>query len=367
MTCDHATDLALDALYDELEAPVRAAFDAHLVGCVACRSAFESLARARGAAALAPVAVPADLEAKILARVAGATSSAPSSAGSVDPPLRSAAVVPLRRRALAAAASWAMRPQTAMAATFLLVVGSSVALLQTRKSGSEAAAVAVREEGQPAPAAEAPPPPEPLAVATVAAPGAPRAATRGPADDRERRAAAEPKKRADDALALRESPDPRAPSPAPAAAPAANAQGALGGAIATDHAEEGFGRAAGGGAAKSSVGPADLLAGARATRDASGCQAALPLFERVAQTSPGTRSAHDATLEAARCYRVLGQADRARDRYASLLGVGSHEAIARAELGSMGSPAGHAAAKPAPARAAPAAPTSRPPASADGF
>jgi len=57
-------------------------------------------------------------------------------------------------RAVSLAGSWAMRPQTAMAAVFLVMIGTSVLLLRGKSSRAPASAeMTVTEEGTPAPAA----------------------------------------------------------------------------------------------------------------------------------------------------------------------------------------------------------------------
>jgi hypothetical protein len=67
-------------------------------------------------------------------------------------------VVPIQSRAsraLSWAGSWAMRPQTAMAAVFLLMIGTSAFVIRSRHGGADAAgeraaAVSVTEKGEPA-------------------------------------------------------------------------------------------------------------------------------------------------------------------------------------------------------------------------
>src|SRR5438128_10595127 len=64
-------------------------------------------------------------------------------------------VVPIRSRmsgAVSWAGAWAMRPQTAMAAVFLLMIGSTTMLLRTRSDGRSASRtnVTVTQHGEPA-------------------------------------------------------------------------------------------------------------------------------------------------------------------------------------------------------------------------
>ncbi|HVK70492.1 MAG TPA: tetratricopeptide repeat protein [Polyangium sp.] len=182
-------------------------------------------------------------------------------------------------RALAWAGSHAMRPQLAMAALFFLVIGSSLLLLRAKPGTVGITPVRVTERGVPAPdegdlqaAAQAPPPP-------IAA----------------------------------------APMPAAAAEPMEGAK--KGKDDATDKA-----------AAKETDGAAKALAEARATRDGSGCDAALRLYDDVGARHPGTPQAADAMWEAAQCQRSLGNTDRARELYSALKQSDGYKARAEEAL-----------------------------------
>jgi hypothetical protein len=333
--------------------------------------------------------VPTGLEDKILAATRDA-----------------AKVVPLRRRvarAVSLAGSWAMRPQTAMAAVFLVMIGTSVLLLRGKSSRAPASSdVIVTEQGSPAP--------EPVASATTAMPMAPAESYVGSAP------AASVALARDEATPTRQpmahaTPAPNAVAtppkddndgiadnasgfagPAAGPAPTTAAQSALGGAggadvpraVAAKKSTSAFdaavlafqsGRYAEAQKAFDALAPSDPNAdlwAARSVREGQGCRNALARFDRVARRAPGTSVGWDALLEGALCYRAIGDFNNARSRLTALLGVDSHKDRAQAELDRLnqmqqghGGSTGGAAARAAPAPAAPAPPpAARPGASA---
>lgn len=98
-------------------------------------------------------------------------------------------VVPMRTKAggwVSRAGSWAMRPQTAMAAVFLLMIGSSVLLLRGKSARSPASSsMTVTENGVPAaaPAADEQTALDPKAVALAHGTGQPVEATKEAKDE----------------------------------------------------------------------------------------------------------------------------------------------------------------------------------------
>lgn len=412
MDCEKFEDALMDELYGELDEVTSAALRRHASTCARCADRLASLRATRKvlATAFTPVETPDGLEERIFAAAAEARK-----------------VVPIRSRlsrAVSLAGRWAMRPQTAMAAVFLVTIGSSVVLIQGSRA-PRTSAVTVTERGTPASevaapdtpsdkskdfasAAQAHGPEQPLAQATattapiVAAPteeakpaasAAPQAlAFGGKADGDEgrsrggaaglagpgafeprpaSRSAARPSTaNADTEIAMnddrvgRDAPAkgaaPASPPPAPiaAAAPAESkksesAAGATGAASADAFAEAMAAYRGGRYAdatqrfdalAASGNRQAALMA-ARAAREGSGCASAAPRFDRLTSTDFGTAPGYDATLEAGRCYRAMGSFDAARARFARLLTVPSHAALAQAELDAM-SPARAKAAKP---------------------
>lgn len=170
-------------------------------------------------------------------------------------------------RALAWAGSHAMRPQFAMAALFFLVIGSSLLLLRAKPGTVGTSPVSVTERGVPTPD-------EPERPAAVAA--APAAVDEAPP-----------------------------PPPMAEAAAKADADDAKRGKGAQDKREDGD-------AAKAA------LSQARATRDQSGCGAAVPLYEDIGTRFSGSSAAADAKWEAAQCQKSLGNNDKARELLSSL-------------------------------------------------
>lgn len=137
MDCEKFEPLLLDELYEELDEVTSAAVKRHVAGCARCASILNGMRSTRRLAVLPMLAVPDGLEDRILASVKEAQK-----------------VVPIQSRAsraLSWAGSWAMRPQTAMAAVFLLMIGTSAFVLRSKQQAPDrAAAVSVTEQGAPA-------------------------------------------------------------------------------------------------------------------------------------------------------------------------------------------------------------------------
>lgn len=166
-------------------------------------------------------------------------------------------------RGLAWAGSHAMRPQFAMAALFFLVIGSSLLLLRAKPGTVGTSPVSVTERGVPTPDQ----PDRPPAAAAVAA--------------------------ANDDFA----------------APPVEAAGKT-------EADEGKRKGAQDKLADGDASKA--LSQARATRDQSGCSAAVPLYEDVGTRFSGSSAAADAAWEGAQCQKTLGNNDKARELLSSL-------------------------------------------------
>lgn len=136
MDCEKFEPLLLDELYEELDEVTSAAVKRHVSGCARCGPILEGMRSTRRRAVLPMLELPAGLEDRILSSVKEAQK-----------------VVPIQSRAsraLSWAGSWAMRPQTAMAAVFLLMIGTSAFVIRSRHSSERAAAVSVTEQGMPA-------------------------------------------------------------------------------------------------------------------------------------------------------------------------------------------------------------------------
>ncbi|MBL8607755.1 MAG: hypothetical protein JNL38_10560 [Myxococcales bacterium] len=422
MDCEKCEPLLLDELYGELDELTSAAVRRHVGGCARCGEILAGMRATRKLVSLPTVDVPEGLEDRILAAAAEAQK-----------------VVPIRSRmsrAVSWAGAWAMRPQTAMAAVFLLMIGSTTLLLRNnaRAPSSATAPITVTQRG--APAAQGATddersdisaassahglleknvnlPPAPVVAATAA----PMASTIALADP----APAESEKKSDDKnkqelgkVALMdalEEDSPKdnlrlgnagpvagaaaAPRQAPQAAPGnaggaggARAEGFLSQTPSRDRgqADDAFQRGVGSyragrfadatrsfdQAAQTGDKNAALWA-AKSLRAQSGPAAAAPRFDALAGTD--TAVAQEALFEAAECYRQMGNAAAAQQRYNRLLSVAAYAARAQTAIDTMNqvasrkaaaTPRAAAPAPAAPPAAKPAATSTTPPAAIDG-
>ena len=162
MDCEKFESTLIDELYEELDELTSAAAKRHVSGCARCAARIGGLrATRRVAAALPLVDPPPDLEERILAAAQSVRN-----------------VVPLTQRmarAVSHAGGWAMRPQTAMAAVFLVMIGTSAMFLRGRHAKSpSSAAVTVTDQGVPAASVVPPAEPQPDELSAAAnAHGAP--------------------------------------------------------------------------------------------------------------------------------------------------------------------------------------------------
>lgn len=312
MDCDAFELELISDLYGELSAADAERLRAHEDACQTCRAAAERLRRGRavGVPLLPP---PIDMEDRILAAVrphlpqegvavdADAPASMPASAAMphAPPAERGGRVL----RALTWAGSHAMRPQLAMAAVFVLVVGSSLLLLRgpgagpVRVTERGAPELGARDEARPAPAASSMP-------------------LEAPAQE-----AARP---------------PPPPAAAPAAPPATAARDAEREQRAGDVAEDG-------------ANADKQLAAARAKRATEGCKAAVSQLEGVANAHPGSPAGKAAASEAADC--LQGEAQRQPAAAAAGSIAGPAKPAARPQQQQGGGAGGKLAAPPkAPAK-----------------
>jgi putative zinc finger protein len=383
MDCEKFESALMDELYGELDELTSAAAKRHVSGCARCAALLGGLRATRRVAALPRVEPPPYLEQRILDAAAAATPR----------------VVPLRgrlARAVSLAGSWAMRPQTAMAAVFLVMIGTSVLLLRGKSSRAPASAeMTVTEEGTPAPAGPSPAAatvaaaepaasaaPEPIAVAAHAerampASAPPTAMFAAPpadmADDSRSRSPAKAAKGEDGmgAVALN-GPSrgsagagvapPAAAPPLPASPPPVAAGGMPGGSYASAPEAE-----MAPAAQAAPADPSDELWAARTARDAAARQGrpcpSGARFDDVASRAPGSQPGWDALFEGALCYESLGEFGSARTRLGTLLGVPSYRDRARYTLDRINKEqqgGGASAARAAAPKAAPAAPAAPP-------
>ena len=153
MDCAKFDQHVIDELYDELDELTHAALERHVAGCSRCAGVLEGLRATREVGILPLEEPPADLEDKILAAVAAAEPKAPP-AGKVI-------------RVLSWTRRQAARPQLAIAAAFVLLLGASAIVFSNTAARKDSAAPA---------AAVAEPPSPPAVAAATAAPAATAAA-----------------------------------------------------------------------------------------------------------------------------------------------------------------------------------------------
>jgi hypothetical protein len=134
MDCEKFDRVLLDVLYGELDELTRAAAHRHLEHCQRCRSTFNRLQAVRDVAPLTLVAAPVGFEQRILLAEQSERH-----------------LLPLGQRLVRAwtiATGYAMRPQLAMAALLMLMIGSSLLFLKPRP-GSKTQDIQVTEKGRP--------------------------------------------------------------------------------------------------------------------------------------------------------------------------------------------------------------------------
>ncbi len=133
MDCEKLDEMAIDFVYDELEGRAAEEAERHLLGCTRCAALVERLRQGQKAGAALSLETPSSLlEARIL--------EAASIAKQPEPWTRRAA------RVISIAGNYAMRPQVAMAAVLMVMVGMSVVML---RKGSAPRQAGIQEEGSP--------------------------------------------------------------------------------------------------------------------------------------------------------------------------------------------------------------------------
>jgi hypothetical protein len=154
MDCEKFDQIIIDAVYDELDELTLAAAKRHADGCQHCQAAWSGLRATRKIGILPLVEAPVGIEAHVMqaAREAHRNLPWPKRLG----------------RAVSWAGSYAMRPQMAMAALLVLMLGSSIIFLRAKPDRRGAVSrISVTERGVPEQSLEEP-----------------RSATTAPADDR---------------------------------------------------------------------------------------------------------------------------------------------------------------------------------------
>lgn len=362
--------VVLDLLYDELDELTRASAVRHMEQSARARQIYSSLRATREVGAFPMVDPPADLEDRILAaeELARADRSFFSRLGTM----------------VTVMAGYAMKPQLAMAALLLLMLGSSLIFLRARPGVHER--VQVTERGVPESENET--------VAIVPADKTPAAAPPGEAQAHGPLKSA---RRTDDGHKEQER-KARAPEPAGRAFAARNRasdepKGELGSGLADfEQSEEGFSKKTSGTTGAHSPSFSDallayregrfaeardrfdeiaragsddaataMLFAGRATEKLSGCEVARSRYEEVANRFEGAHVAVEAQWLAAECLRELGETELARRGYQRLLLTPDYKARAEQALAALNEGAGRSSdavatkqAKPSPTREPPA-------------
>jgi TolA-binding protein len=321
MDCEKFEAVMMDELYGELDELTSAAAQRHVTGCARCSGRMGALRATRRVANVPPIEPPEDVEERALA-AAGRAWPSPSRRFGVG-------------RAISLAGSWAMRPQTAMAAVFLVMIGTSLLLLRVKSRAPLSAAVTVTEQGTPAPA---------VSVVAQMAPPVPLwpSAPAALLENRTGAAWGTPGKSAPWPTPLPPVADgggaaPRSPgdSKGTATSPEEASGGSQFDAALRSYQAGRYDEAARAFDALANPGPPDAnteLWAARAVREGQGCGAAVGRFDKTAREAKQTPPGWDALLEGGLCYRQLGDFAAARARLSALLGVDSHKDRARMEL-----------------------------------
>jgi hypothetical protein len=214
-----------------------------------------------------------------------------------------------------------MRPQLAMAALLMLMIGASLIFLRARPG--ERSSVLVTERGMPETEADSiilpaqPPSPETATAANAPKAEAPAPAPTVAAGPSGASAREDGRSRG---MEQQEAEKKSAAAPAQIAGDMARADDEAFGAM--ERAEE-----------RDFAGEA--LQQARELQQSSGCAAAAPRFEEVSARFPGTGTAAEATWRAAECRRLMGDVAQARQGYTQLLEVSTYRDRARAALAAL--------------------------------
>lgn len=291
MDCDKFDQHVIDAIYDELDEPTMAEMKRHMETCTRCASAFSAL-RATREVAILPLEEPsAELESRILFAASAAQRTTPWHKKAL--------------RALAWAGSHAMRPQLAMAAVFVLVIGSSLLLLRAKPGTTAIGPVRVTERGEPSPDRDEGASVAPTMAAAAAASAAPAMAG----------AEVAPSAVGDVAAGRGEAKDQQREK--------------------EDESQNGQKSAKGGDAAAA-------LADAKATEGSLGCDAALPKYDDVAVRFSGTPQASDALWASASCHKKMGDTTKARELYGVLTKSDGYQDRANQALSELAPPTNQA-------------------------
>jgi hypothetical protein len=338
MTCDLFEAAVLDELYGELTPKTSAAVLAHAARCERCGALIRGLHATRIVAALPLAEAPAGLEERVVEAISRDGSGVERRPRRERPTLRRMSASPLLALAAGAvlvaggAALWLRREETSVATG---TVQGQVAIAAPAAAASSAA-------------------PEPMQLAVAEPPSEPPETTRSPEVPTARQLllakpsrAAMPKAATELALAdktFAATPPALAPAaPAPAAAPAMRARSTESVDVLGETpyvAADPVGRPTESPARSSGSDAVAELQAARHTRDAEGCAAALPLFERIARGASGSPNGYAALFDSAMCHEATGDYSGARARLEVLSRVEAYRSRAREELVRIGAQPG---------------------------
>lgn len=327
MDCEKFDRIVLDLMYGELDELTEAAAKRHIEHCSRCKGVSSGLRATREVGALTLVDPPDSLELGIL-----------------EAERRLNARLPLRKklgRAVSILAVYAMRPQLAMAALLLLMIGSSLFFLRGRPGARDS--VLVTERGVPETEAEhvaiRPAPPVERSDAPAAAAAAASAMPKLALAKNEAQAPRERDDKPMEALAglgdsakEGELKGAAEAEPLPGTEPAADSMDAATAAFQGGRYVEAQRRFEEIAARGGSEAPAAALQAVEALRRLRGCPAAAPRYHEVHSRYRDTPSGNEAAWQAGDCYRALGELPQARQSLEALLEVAEYRSRAEAAL-----------------------------------
>jgi TolA-binding protein len=326
MDCEEFEAAMRAAVDGELDEATSSAMSRHASGCPRCATALGRPRETRPASSAPLSADPLPNPERRILQAALAQAALATGSGA-----KRTASLPFGGRlavAVSVAGNWAMRPQTAMAALFLVMIATSVLLLRGKSSRAPASAeITVTEEGTPAPTTPAG---AARSSTLPAAPPDPSASTQPNPRDSDGRSGAP----AAVPIVTRSLDD---VDPRPPAKPSGSGRDHPAGTTAFDEAlgayQAGhFDEARRAFDALPSTNANAKLWAARSLREGRGCEASVSRFDDVARVAPNTPAGWNALVEGARCYESLGDTASARARLDKLAGIASFKDLARAEL-----------------------------------
>jgi hypothetical protein len=324
MDCEKFDRIVLDLMYGELDELTEAAAKRHIEHCSRCKGVSSGLRATREVGALALVDPPASLELGIL-----------------EAERRLNANLPLKKklgRAVSILAVYAMRPQLAMAALLLLMIGSSLFFLRGRPGTRDS--VLITERGvaeteaehvaiRPAPARVEAPPAVASAMPKLASAKSEAQAPREREADKPSEASAALNENAKDGELKGAAAEAEA---LPGAEPAADSMDAATAAFQGGRYVEAQRRFEEIAARGGNDAPAAALQAVEALRRQRGCPAAAPRYAEVHSRYRDTPAGNEAAWQAGDCYRALGELSQARQSLEALLEVAEYRSRAEAAL-----------------------------------